>query len=120
MAFHPKIGVEKKYKLTKSYNMRLIKALFLGIFIFLSLLACQNKKIASTQIEITGVIQKQGITTYQYGTHVITSEDKLFALKSSSVDLNKYLKQNVTIIGNKIAGYPIENGPDYIEVTKVK
>jgi hypothetical protein len=106
--------------MTKLYNMKPIKFILFAVVITFTAQACQSKKIASNQIEITGAIQKQGITTYQYGTHIITSDDKLFALKSSTIDLNKYLKQNVTIIGDRIAGYPIENGPDYIEVTSVK
>lgn len=100
--------------------MKLFKTLLLASLILAGAQACQSKKIASNQIEISGVIQKQGITTYQYGTHIIISSDKQYALKSSSLDLNQYLKQNVTIVGEKIAGYPIENGPEYLEVVKVK
>ena len=100
--------------------MKIFKIIILGTLFLFGSQACQNKKIASNQIEISGVIQKQGMTTYQYGTHTINSNDKQYALKSSTVDLNKYLKQNVTIIGEKIAGYPIENGPEYLEVVKVK
>ena len=100
--------------------MKIFKLLILGTLILFTVQGCQSKKIASNQIEISGVIQKQGMTTYQYGTHTISSNDKLYALKSSTLDLNKYLKQNVTIIGNKIEGYPIEGGPDYIEVIRIK
>ena len=100
--------------------MKLIKPFILVLLLLFGAQACQSKKLASNQIEISGVIQKQGITTYQYGTHVIISNDKQYALQSSTLDLNKYLKQNVTIVGEKIAGYPIENGPEYLEVVKVK
>lgn len=100
--------------------MKIFIALIIGTLILFGIQACQSKKLASNQIEVSGVIQKQGTTTYQYGTHVINSNDKQYALKSSSLDLNRYLKQNVTIIGEKIAGYPIENGPEYLEVLKVK
>lgn len=100
--------------------MKLFKTLLLGTVILFTSQACQNKKIAANQIEISGVIQKQEMTTYQYGTHTISNGDKQYALKSSTQDLNKYLNQNVTIIGEKIAGYPIEGGPEYLEVLKVK
>lgn len=100
--------------------MKLFKTLIIGSLILFGTQACQSKKLASNQVEISGVIQKQGMTTYQYGTHTISSGDKIYALKSSTIDLNKYLKQNVTIIGEKISGYPIEGGPDYIEVVKIK
>lgn len=100
--------------------MKLFITLLLGTIFLFGIQACQSKKLASNQIEVSGTIQKQGTTTYQYGTHIIISNDKQYALKSSTLDLNKYLKQNVTIIGEKIAGYPVENGPEYLEVLKVK
>ena len=68
------------------------------------------------RLEINGVIQKQGITTYQYGTHTISG----YAIRSNSLNLDDYVDQNVTIIGRKIEGYPIEGGPDYLEVIKIK
>jgi hypothetical protein len=100
--------------------MRFYKALIIVTLILLTNQGCQSKKLASNQIEVSGILQKQGITTYQYGTHIIISNDKQYALKSSTIDLNNYQKQYVTIIGEKIAGYPIEGGPEYIEVVKVK
>jgi hypothetical protein len=100
--------------------MKLTKTLIIASFFILGAQACQSKKIASDQIEISGIIQKQGITTYQYGTHIINSNDKQYALKSSTIDLDNYLDRNVSIIGEKIAGYPIEGGPDYLEVVKIK
>tara|TARA_B100000497_G_C7379300_1_gene243207 strand:+ start:384 stop:542 length:159 start_codon:yes stop_codon:yes gene_type:complete len=51
-----------------------------------------------------------------YGTHVI--ED--YALRSNIVDLNNYINQDVVIIGYKIDGYPVDGGPDYIEVQEIK
>ena len=100
--------------------MKLFKILIITSLFLFGTQACQSKKLASNQIELSGIIQKQGMTTYQYGTHIIISNDKQYALKSSTLDLNKYLKQKVTIVGEKVAGYPIENGPDYLEVVKVK
>ncbi|RLD24573.1 MAG: hypothetical protein DRI54_05980 [Bacteroidetes bacterium] len=100
--------------------MKLFKTLIIGTFFLFGTQACQSKKLASNQIEVSGILQKQGMTTYQYGTHIIVSNDKQYALKSSTLDLNKHQKQYVTIIGEKIAGYPIEGGPDYLEVIKVK
>ena len=67
-------------------------------------------------MKTTGLIQKQGITTYMYGTHTITD----YALKSNSINLDNYIDENVSIIGEKIDGYPVDGGPDYIEVKKIK
>lgn len=57
-----------------------------------------------------------------YGTHVLTNDhgQTLYALKSSSVKLDDYIDKNVEISGSKIEGYPIDGGPEYIEVSKIK
>lgn len=68
------------------------------------------------KVEATGKIQKQGITTYQYGTHVIAG----YTLRSSAIDLDNYIDQTVTVVGHLIEGYPIEGGPDYLEVEEIK
>lgn len=71
--------------------------------------------IFSGLCEITGTIQKQGVTSYQYGTHVISGH----ALRSNLVILEDFISRDVTIIGYKIDGYPLEGGPVYIEVTDI-
>ena len=63
--------------------------------------------------EITGTLQKQGVTYYMYGTHIISG----YALRSDLVNLDEFINRNVTIIGYKIDGYPVDGGPVYIEVT---
>lgn len=78
--------------------------------------SCDNTEINSEKLEIKGTIQKQGITTYQYGTHTSSG----YALRSSAVNLDDYINQKVTVIGEKIDGYPVDGGPDFIEVEKVK
>ncbi|MCX2574812.1 hypothetical protein [Pedobacter sandarakinus] len=70
-------------------------------------------------ISLTGKINKLGITTYQYGTHVINANGKPFALKSAAVLLDTYIDKQVTITGIKVPGYPLSGGPDLIEVTEV-
>lgn len=70
-------------------------------------------------LEITGTIQEQGMTSYQYGTHTLTNNETFYAIKSDGVDLNNYLNQEVTVKAEKIEGYPIEGGPDYLRVLEV-
>jgi len=96
--------------------MKLLKSLFAGIIICLTVLSCDKENGNPDNIEITGTIQKQGITSYQYGTHTISG----YALRSNSVDLDNYINQNITVVGYKIDGYPIDGGPDYIEVEEIK
>lgn len=91
-----------------------MKTLFFSSLLCLSFASCNKNN--SNSIEVTGIIQAQGITTYQYGTHVMPG----YALRSNTIELDDYIGQTVTIVGYKIDGYPVENGPDYIEVEEVK
>jgi len=67
-------------------------------------------------VEVSGVLEELGITTFQYGTHTIGG----YALRSSSVSLDDFVGQSVTVVGTKIAGYPVDGGPEYLDVTEVK
>ena len=100
--------------------MRIFKALFLGLLFLTGSLSCTNTKVTSDQIEVSGIVQQQGLTTYQYGTHILSSNNKIYALRSNTINLDDYLNNKVSIIAKKIAGYPVENGPDFLEVIKVK
>jgi len=69
---------------------------------------------------ITGVLKAQGITTYQYGTHTIKEGEKLYALRSDDVKLDDYVEKKVAVIVVKIAGYPVDGGPDYLKVLRIE
>ena len=100
--------------------MKLFKCLFVVIIICLSIISCDKE---DNYIEVKGTIQKQGFTLYMYGTHTISTDPVgpiNYAARSSNVNLDDYLNQNVIIVGYKIDGYPIDFGPDYIEVVEVK
>lgn len=75
-----------------------------------------NKKL----MEVTGTVERLEMSTFQYGTHTIKTEDSFYAIKSKKVDLNDYNAKIVTIVGEKIEGYPVDGGPVYIDVVKVK
>lgn len=99
-----------------------MKKLILLLALGLSFAGCSSMKSSKdgNAVSLTGKIEKIGMTTYQYGTHTIQSEHKTYALKSSSVDLNSYENKEVEVIGAKVPGYPVENGPELIEVSAVK
>ncbi len=84
---------------------------------------CNNQKSnsdsESDSMEITGIIEPIGMTTWQYGTHTLSNATNLYALRSKSVDLEKYEGQTVTLRGERVEGYPVENGPEYIDVTEI-
>ncbi|WP_188411978.1 hypothetical protein [Pedobacter mendelii] len=70
-------------------------------------------------ITLTGMISKIGMTTFQYGTHTITTNGKLYALKSSSLVLDTYIDKQAIVKGVKVSGYPLEGGPELVEVITV-
>ena len=94
-------------------NLPILLAL---LFSMMLVAGCSQKNIGPAPLEVTGVIQEQGITFYQYGTHTIEG----YALRSSTIDLNDYIGQRVTIQGRLVEGYPLEGGPELLEVIKVK
>ena len=96
------------------------KLLFL-LFIAFAMISCNTAKQAGSKglVKLSGKIEKLGMTTFQYGTHILTVDAKTYALRSSKVDLNAYVDKEVTLKGTKVDGYPIENGPDLIEVEEV-
>ncbi len=82
----------------------------------LTVISCKKESESTETIEVSGTIQKQGITTYQYGTHTIAG----YAIRSNALNLDDYVNQNVTVAGQLIDGYPIEDGPIYIDVEKIE
>jgi hypothetical protein len=43
-----------------------------------------------------------------------------YTISSSLIALDDYVNQEVTIFGQKVDGYPVEGGPDYLEVLEIK
>ena len=97
------------------------KALILLTFVAI-IAGCSSIKNNTNMnlITLTGKVEQLGMTTFQYGTHLIKAENKTYALKSTKVNLNNYVDKSVTLKGTKVAGYPLENGPELIEVTEVQ
>ena len=95
--------------------MKTLKIILIGTVICLSVISCRKGQNNLETIEVSGTIQKQEMTSYQYGTHTISG----YALRSSSISFDDYINQSVTIVGKKIEGYPIDGGPDYLEVEQI-
>lgn len=81
------------------------------------LTSCQSSKETFT---FTGKLQKIEMSTFQYGTHTIENGTSYYALKSEILDLDAFKDKDVTVVGKKVEGYPLEGGPELIEVAKVK
>lgn len=93
---------------------------FLLLSVCLFAYACTKEEPrASTaeRVEITGTLMKTApvITSHQYGEfHIDTT-----ALRSSSIDLNAFVDELVTVRGYQIEGYPLSGGPVYVEVEEI-
>ncbi|CAN5239352.1 hypothetical protein BH23BAC2_BH23BAC2_14390 [soil metagenome] len=99
--------------------MKLILTLAaLSLFLFTS--TCNNQNSKSASMEITGIIEPIGMTTWQYGTHTLSTDDEFYALRSKILNLADYEGKTVTIKGEKVEGYPVDNGPVFIDVTEIK
>lgn len=92
-----------------------------------AMLAAAPPALAESEpvFEATGVLEKPGVTTYQYGTHAITDEasGNRYALQSQSVDLDAYVGERVTVSGAPVPGYQggqVEGGPDLLRVDQVE
>lgn len=57
---------------------------------------------------------------WQYGIHTIYIDNKLYALKSSNIDLYKYNNDSVAIWGHRDQLYPLEGGRELIDVKKIE
>lgn len=99
--------------------MKLI-SMFFTLIILLFTSTCKNQTQNSDTMEISGKIEAIQMTSWQYGTHTITNDSTFYALKSENTNLENYEGQTITIEAKKIEGYPVDGGPEYLEVIKVK
>lgn len=92
---------------------------YITMVVILSSCAAHN---GPEKIKVQGTIEKTEITFNQYGTHTLVSEDgeTLYALRSSTYDLDEFQNQKVELTGTPVKGYPVEGGPDYLEVDRIK
>ena len=72
--------------------------------------------------EEKGFIKKAGITSFNYGTHVLVSEDGdiKYALESRLIDLSEHTAGEVRVTGKLNPDYPLDGGPELIMVSEVK
>ena len=88
----------------------------LALFMLL-LTGCGNG--TDNTIRERGVINQQGITSYQYGSHTFTNEENFYALKSDIINLDQYVDKEVVITA-KLIHEGLSGGPKYYEVTEIK
>ena len=68
-----------------------------------------------------GFIKKQGQTGYMYGTHALKDDNvkTLYALVSYNIELDNYIDLKVTVKGDLLDGYPVDGGPDFLDVKEI-
>ena len=100
-----------------------MKNLFLKVLtIFVVIVSgCSTLKKSSKLrvVTLTGTIEEIGMTTFQYGTHKIKTKHNTYALRSDRTDLNAFVGKQVILKGTKVTGYPLEGGPELLEVSSV-
>jgi hypothetical protein len=95
--------------------------------------ASQKSRISHANVAKSywaGVLQKKEMSSYQYGTHILKGKslsgepdqpETTFALKAGKkIKLNKFAGKKVIITGKKVNGYPLESGPELIEVSAIE
>ncbi len=73
-------------------------------------------------VQAEGQLQVQGLTMYQYGSHVLVGPDgeTRFALRSADPALlDQLIGRQVRVAGQLVSGYPVDLGPPLIEVRAV-
>jgi hypothetical protein len=78
-----------------------------------------------------GVLEKAEVNSYMYGTHVLNGyplsgdtatfgKTTPFAISSKAIDLDGWVGKKVIVMGKLVDGYPVENGPPFIEVHQIE
>jgi len=97
--------------------------ILIAMIILMAVWSCQKEKEVQpddTLLSLSGTIQKiDYCTVYQYGSHTLETGDSVFALWSSTIDLDQYLSESVTVSAKKINGYPVDFGPVFLEVYSI-
>ncbi|MGE5458803.1 MAG: hypothetical protein ACM3RX_10650 [Methanococcaceae archaeon] len=98
--------------------MKYFAFIFLISFLFIS---CKSDINSTGNISSSGVIKVLEASAWMYGTHIfVDNKGKvIYALRSSQINLNNYIDMRVTISGDLVKGYPVDGGPEYLEVKSV-
>lgn len=70
------------------------------------------------EVEASGTLERLEMSTWMYGTHILVERDGevLYALKSETADLASYEGKKVRVAGILVPGYPVDGGPEYLQV----
>ena len=97
------------------------KTLILSLLFSLAFISCEKNKYVSFE----GIIQELEMTYWMYGTHIIYgteangTENVRYALRSDNFDLSEFMLEPVLVEVYLIKGYPVDGGPEYINVDAI-
>lgn len=89
----------------------------LCLAVFAAMASCHKTTIKGDTLTATGVLQAQGITTYQYGTHLLLVNPSNTYVLKSALNLNPYIGTRVKITATN-THHSVENGPIYTMLPK--
>ena len=98
------------------------KLILLGLSLII-LGGCSSYTKKSGVEKRTGTLTTIGMSTWMYGTHVLsddTGKPTTALSGEKSIDFNSYEGQKVEVIGLLKKGYPVDGGPEYLEVESIK
>ncbi len=79
-----------------------------------------TERTEESTIILDGEIYVLGcFTNFMYGTHGITTDGVDYALTSELIQLDDYIGVPVTIHAEVVDGYPIDGGPEFLNVTEI-
>ena len=70
-----------------------------------------------------GTLTTIGMSTWMYGTHILSDDTgkPITALSGgNNIDFDSYEGEKVEVTGSLKDGYPIDGGPEYLEVKSIK
>jgi hypothetical protein len=102
-----------------------MKKLIFLILMLVVLVGCKSGEVKNTDnlVVRSGVITKLEMSTWMYGTHVLSDEGgKPLTALEGNTDLNfdKYQGEKVEVTGTLKEGYPLNGGPELLEVKTIK
>ncbi|WP_345085459.1 hypothetical protein [Nemorincola caseinilytica] len=97
---------------------RISIVLYCSIAALILLLASCRRHRETDIVVRTGIVERQGMTTYQYGTHILVTANDRMVLKSK-LDLDKAIGKKVTITAVGTHSM-VENGPPLYTVIAIQ
>ncbi|UUV16879.1 hypothetical protein NRK67_02950 [Fusobacteria bacterium ZRK30] len=97
------------------------KLILIGVCLMV-LGGCTSNRIKDEGVKRDGVLTAVQMSTWMYGTHVLSDDTgkPLTALSGQKIDLDEYEGEKVEVRGILKDGYPVDSGPEYLEVQSIE